>query len=161
MEAGGAPVIIIRDNHRLRPDPLCEPASAAHRKYRTARAGLGSRGTSFVLRELRHLQMIRQPECATVMEEKEREVIHSSVSSWRPTPPSGGCRRSLTEESKKLKLLAQVARRRLHAVELVLHNVDDFAHQTQSLSNNEVRHVIDKRRLLNLHLRLADSGKHR
>ena len=68
MEAGGAPVIIIRDNHRLRPDPVRTSLSShiptGETSYRITTQnftyGADSRN---------------KPECATVMEEKEREVI--------------------------------------------------------------------------------------
>ena len=102
-------------------------------------------------------QMIRQPECATVMEEKEREVIQLQRELMEAHATIGRLQAKLDGGEQEAEASCSGELVSAAPWSLVLHNVDDFAHQTQSLSNNEVRHVIDKRRLLNLHLRLADS----
>ena len=101
--------------------------------------------------------MIRQPECATVMEEKEREVIQLQRELMEAHATIGRLQAKLDGGEQEAEASCSGELVSAAPWSLVLHNVDDFAHQTQSLSNNEVRHVIDKRRLLNLHLRLADS----
>ena len=102
-------------------------------------------------------QMIRQPECATVMEEKEREVIQLQRELMEAHATIGRLQAKLDGGEQEAEASCSGELVSAAPWSLVLHNVDDFAHQTQSLSNNEGRHVIDKRRLLNLHLRLADS----
>ena len=149
MEAGGAP----RNYYSRQPRAaaLCEPASAAHRKYSSTRKLL------VALHQDATFQMIRQPECATVMEEKEREVIQLQRELMEAHATIGRLQAKLDGGEQEAEASCSGELVSAAPWSLVLHNVDDFAHQTQSLSNNEVRHVIDKRRLLNLHLRLADS----